>query len=165
MRLALTAISLLAILTASACRKDPPATQRTSTTTTTEPAPPASGRVVGSACEMPLAAYCEDRPCPTHAEAYAALKALAQKPQEWARAEAGTCGELRYILRSVWYMADQAYFDTSGKLVGAERRVDNLGQYCGKSGWARYGAVPSCTPARSEVVLDGGAASPLGPVP
>lgn len=53
-------------------------------------------------------------------------------------------------------MHEQEYFDGE-KMIGAEVSVDNLGQFCdGKSGYARYGNVPTCTPTPTEVILDGG---------
>jgi hypothetical protein len=101
---------------------------------------------------------CEGRPrCPTYADALAELRELRKNPREWGHAETGPCNGGHYVWKHVWYMSVHEYFDANGTMVGASTSVDNLGQFCdGKSGFARYGVVPECARAPSEIVLDGG---------
>jgi hypothetical protein len=106
---------------------------------------------------MPLSAYCAQNPCGSFSDATIAARALASRAEIWSGADIGVCGAFTYVHRGAWYMSELEYYDASGALVGAEVRVDNLGQFCDhKSGAANYGKIPACTLRASEIILDGG---------
>ena len=106
-------------------------------------------------CALPLSVYCADKPCEPYSAAIVTARALVSRNEIWGTAEIGTCGSLELVHRGAWYMHEYEYYDGE-KMVGAEVSVDNLGQFCdGKSGFARYGNVPTCKATPTEIILDG----------
>lgn len=150
------ALAAFVVLAATACRSS------STSSTGDAPEPPKTGRFVIDAkhrktCELPLSTYCSEQNCQSFLDAAVAARALVSRTGMWSTADIGTCDAFTYVRRAAWYMSEIEYYDASGKLIGAEVGVDNLGQFCdGKSGYARYGNVPACTLAAREIILDGG---------
>lgn len=65
----------------------------------------------------------------------------------FSRAEAGTCGDLRYVGLFGAFGSETFYFDTEGALVGAKKSTDTP-SYCDDSSNIAYGLVPDCTRMR-----------------
>lgn len=104
-------------------------------------------------CEAPLSDYCADTECPTWDEAVAAAKTC---DPHW-RAEAGQCGDFRYI-KTYWGLDDSLrYFDSSGALVGRVGCTDCNCIECGPGHDAfciHYGEVPSCELELGEILCE-----------
>jgi hypothetical protein len=105
-------------------------------------------------CEAPLSAYCTGSDCSTWDDA---LADLSESCNPYWRADAGRCGDFRYI-ETYWGLdSGIRYFDASGVLVAGAGCTDCNCIACGPGHDAfciHYGPVPECEPQLEEILCE-----------
>jgi hypothetical protein len=104
-------------------------------------------------CRAPLDVYCAgnslaspstewSKPCPSYSRALQTAK----EREPLLEAEAGTCGELRWVKWSSGFSGETSYFNAKDELVCVETWADYYGDCAGKSATLVYGIRPHCEP-------------------
>ncbi|MFA9469941.1 MAG: hypothetical protein ACERNK_05155 [Deltaproteobacteria bacterium] len=105
-------------------------------------------------CEAPLSDYCTGSDCQTWDDAVADLS---ESCDPYRRADAGRCGDFRYI-ETYWGLdAATRYFDASGALVARVGCTDCNCIECGPGHDAfciHYGPVPDCALQLEEILCE-----------
>lgn len=110
-------------------------------------------------CVRPIAEFCRGEPCPTRGGREKELRSrIAQYKTTNSGcpriATLGRCGRLYVVEEADGYSSATTYFNETGRLVAAERTSDT-NSFCQGSFEARYGDIPTCTPAVMEDLCAG----------
>ena len=93
-------------------------------------------------CTQPLAKYCDSvGNCPAYADALRDAKAAAERRLYWVAL--GTCGDLRFIHRSVRVVTiETLFFNSHGQVVAVRTQGDHIIPPCGAR--FHFGSELSC---------------------